>query len=148
MTAKQSTRSVRPVSRRVSWWIGAAILVVVGFVWVYPFLWMASASPPLGLSCDFPSHLRMKPDAVAGESAAAAGCSENRFVREFPRLSVQYQHSWMVSREYQESVVVVGRSSGENIGHLTEPVLHYVRSTPWFLLGRHLLQPLAPRPPG
>lgn len=30
--------------RHAAWWLGAGILAVIAFVWVYPFLWMASAS--------------------------------------------------------------------------------------------------------
>jgi len=43
-TASHGTRAPGRVHRRTGWWLGAALLAVVAFVWVYPFLWMASAS--------------------------------------------------------------------------------------------------------
>src|SRR5690606_39264568 len=37
-------RSPFKMQRRVGWWLGAAVLALAAFVWIYPFLWMASAS--------------------------------------------------------------------------------------------------------
>ena len=36
-------RRVRRI-RRPGWWIVAAVLIVAGFVWIFPFIWMVSAS--------------------------------------------------------------------------------------------------------
>jgi len=51
MTALTTNRTHVPRSgrglrdrRRVGWWLTAVLLLAVAFVWVYPFLWMASAS--------------------------------------------------------------------------------------------------------
>jgi raffinose/stachyose/melibiose transport system permease protein len=37
-------RRARRVRRRPGWWILAAVLTLVGFLWVFPFIWMVSAS--------------------------------------------------------------------------------------------------------
>lgn len=43
-TAQRPARSSLQVRRRAGWWLGAGLLTLIAFVWVYPFLWMASAS--------------------------------------------------------------------------------------------------------
>ncbi|CAM3284091.1 carbohydrate ABC transporter permease [Occultella aeris] len=42
--APTRTERRRPRVRRLGWWAVAAGLTVLGFVWVFPFLWMVSAS--------------------------------------------------------------------------------------------------------
>lgn len=44
MSTTTATRTHLRSPRRVGWWLGAAVLAFVAFVWIYPFLWMASAS--------------------------------------------------------------------------------------------------------
>ncbi|GAB2621740.1 carbohydrate ABC transporter permease [Pseudactinotalea suaedae] len=44
MSATTTQRPRARVSRRASWWLLALVLLLIAFVWVYPFLWMASAS--------------------------------------------------------------------------------------------------------
>ncbi len=42
--AQRNRRSTAYVLRRLPWWIAAAVLAVGCLLWIYPFLWMVSAS--------------------------------------------------------------------------------------------------------
>jgi len=55
------------ILRRLPWWIAAAVLAGGAFLWVYPFLWMVSASlkDPLEI---FASGLQLIPDSLIWEN--------------------------------------------------------------------------------
>ena len=65
------------ILRRLPWWIAAAVLAVGGLLWVYPFLWMVSASlkDPLEV---FASGLDLFPDSPIWENYQRAW-TEARF---------------------------------------------------------------------
>lgn len=57
--------------RRLRWWLAALVLLAVAFVWVYPFLWMASAS--LKTSAEvFGGGLGLVPEVLQWENYARA----------------------------------------------------------------------------
>ncbi|GAA4428422.1 carbohydrate ABC transporter permease [Georgenia halophila] len=73
-SADQSLTGPRPPGRRIKrrgWWIVAAVLAGLGFVWVFPFIWMVSAS--LKTSGEiFEGGLGLIPEAVQWENYARA----------------------------------------------------------------------------
>ncbi|SEE78433.1 carbohydrate ABC transporter permease [Ruania alba] len=43
-TAERTPRTTRRLGRRFWWWVLTALLLALAFVWVFPFIWMVSAS--------------------------------------------------------------------------------------------------------
>ncbi|MFE9958093.1 carbohydrate ABC transporter permease [Micromonospora sp. NPDC005299] len=70
-TASRTVRKNRwrPASilRRLPWWLAAAVLAVGAFLWIYPFLWMVSASLKNPLEV-FASGLKLVPESPMWEN--------------------------------------------------------------------------------
>jgi raffinose/stachyose/melibiose transport system permease protein len=71
----------RRALRRSPWWIVAAVLVIGALLWIYPFVWMVSASLKSSLEI-FSGGLSLIPEQVVWSNYARAwndaGCSPAR----------------------------------------------------------------------
>ena len=59
------------ITRRAPWWFAFAVLVVTALIWVYPFIWMVSASVKASMEI-FSSGLNLLPEAFAWDNYARA----------------------------------------------------------------------------
>lgn len=74
--AKQVSKTTAPgrvgrITRRAPWWIAFGFLVVTALLWVYPFIWMVSASLKNSMEI-FSSGLNLLPGAFAWENYVRA----------------------------------------------------------------------------
>ncbi|WP_432546119.1 carbohydrate ABC transporter permease [Kineococcus sp. SYSU DK004] len=65
------TPFARRVAQRAPWWIAVLFLTGVGVLWVYPFVWMVSASLKSSMEV-FTAGLQLVPDVFAWENYARA----------------------------------------------------------------------------
>jgi ABC-type glycerol-3-phosphate transport system permease component len=61
------TRSSRRGVRRAPWWAAVALLAVIALLWVYPFVWMVSASVKSSMEV-FTSGMNLIPEVFAWEN--------------------------------------------------------------------------------
>jgi len=61
----------RRLARRAPWWIAVLVLAAVAVLWIYPFIWMVSASLKSSMEV-FTAGLRIIPEAFAWENYSRA----------------------------------------------------------------------------
>ncbi|TDE94961.1 carbohydrate ABC transporter permease [Occultella glacieicola] len=75
-TASTGSRSWGRLRRRMPWWVLVLLLVGLAFIWVFPFIWMVSAS--LKTSAEiFGGGLNLIPEALRWENYARAWVDGN-----------------------------------------------------------------------